>query len=447
MERFPELSETQLARLDVAGPRYTSYPTVPEWSADFGAAAYTEALEAASAQPELPLSVYVHIPFCEERCTFCGCNVVVTKKADRAEEYLDYVERELKLVAERLGARRKLGQLHYGGGTPTFLSEDQLQRLWDILTAHFTPTEDAAIAIEVDPVVTRPSQLKLLAQLGFNRISMGVQDFDPVVQEAIHREQTVEETAALVDCARAEGFSGVNFDLIYGLPGQNTDRWSETLEKVLALDPDRLAVYSFAYLPDVRRNQRVLPMANIPTGRVKLNLLRDAYNAFVGAGYRAIGMDHFAKAEDELSIAQGERRLHRNFQGYTARTAEDTIALGMTGIGDLQGRYAQSLPQLNRYLEALDAGQLPVARGFSLSEEDLRRRQLITQLMCNFYVELDDPAHWAPELEALEELSDLIRFDGAALECTPLGRIFVRNVAMVFDTYLKKSAHRFSRTV
>lgn len=451
MTFFPKLSAEQLARLDVSGPRYTSYPTVPEWHTDFQSADLEAALRAAAAPEQLaePLALYVHLPFCEERCTFCGCNVVVTQNPERADVYLDYLRRELELSAPHLGDRRLFGQLHFGGGTPTFLSVAQLQALWAILRTHFEPTPNAEIAIEVDPVVTTAEQIACLAELGFNRISMGVQDFDPKVQAAIKRIQTVEETDDMVRWARERGFSGVNFDLIYGLPEQTEASWAKTMEDVLRIRPDRLAVYSFAYLPDVRRNQRVLPIAGLPSGEAKLKLLEMAYNALVGAGYRAIGMDHFALPEDELAKAQASRSLHRNFQGYTARPATDSVAIGMTGISDVQGRYSQALPQLNRYFEAIDRGELPVQRGIKLSEDDLRRRRVITQLMCNLYVDLGEDAaeHFAPEIETLKTMEELVEFDGRHLSCTPLGGVFVRNVAMVFDAYLKTSQHRFSRTV
>jgi oxygen-independent coproporphyrinogen-3 oxidase len=454
MRLFPEVSEALIQRLDVAGPRYTSYPTVPEWSGEFDAAATHEALLAAGARgASEPIGLYVHLPFCEERCTFCGCNVVVTKETERADQYLDYVSKELDLVAPDLGERRRVSQIHWGGGTPTFLREDQIQRLWGEITRRFEVLPEAEVSIEIDPAVTTLSQLDLLRKLGFNRVSMGVQDFDPDVQEVIHRIQSVAETKALVDHARTLGFSGVNFDLIYGLPLQTPDRWQETLRQVLDLGPDRLAVYSFAYLPDLRPHQKRLPMADIPVGVPKLALFKMAYDAFVKAGYNVIGMDHFARPEDELSKALSQRKLHRNFQGYTVKAASDTVAVGVTAIGDMQGRYTQNVPQLMKYYRFLDEGRLPTVRGIVLTADDRRRREVINQLMCNAWVSLgpDGQDYFAPELAALkgDAYADLCEVRGAEVELTDMGRIFSRNVAMVFDARLRahQGQQRFSRTV
>ena len=444
---WPRLTEALIAKLDVAGPRYTSYPTVPEWTQAFDEADLYRGLDEAASVVDDPLGLYVHLPFCEERCTFCGCNVVVTKDPARADRYLDFVIRELDLVVPHLGSRRRLGQIHWGGGTPTFLTEAQMSRLWRAITDRFEVADDAEVALEIDPVVTTPSQVSLLRTFGFNRISMGVQDFDPDVQQAVRRVQSVEETKALVDHARQEGFKGVNFDLIYGLPRQTEASWARTLNQVMALGPDRAAVYSFAFLPELRPHQKRLPVADIPTGPAKLTLLRQAFEAFTDVGYRPIGMDHFAKPTDELSEAGEQGRLHRNFQGYSARAALDTVSVGVTAISDVQGRYAQNVPQLNKYYRMLEAGRLPIARGLVLSDDDRRRRAIIQDLMCNGTVDLG-PGFEA-ERSALTKLVDdeLIRLHGDRIETTPLGRIFVRNVAMVFDTYLASNRRRYSQTV
>ena len=440
-----------VGKLDLPGPRYTSYPTVPEWSDDFEEADLFRALDEAAVRPsDEPIGLYVHLPFCEERCTFCGCNVVVTKDASRADRYLDYVLKELDLVVPHLGNRRRLGQIHLGGGTPTFLTEAQLTRLWQAITDRFVVAPDAEVALEVDPVVTTFAQVSLLRSFGFNRISMGVQDFDPQVQEAVRRVQPVSETAELVAHARAEGFKGVNFDLIYGLPRQTPTTWRRTLEQVMEIGPDRAAVYSFAFLPELRPHQKRLPMADIPTGPAKLSLLRMAYESFLDAGFLPIGMDHFAKPEDELSQALSARRLNRNFQGYSARPAMDTVSVGLTAISDVMGRYAQNVPQMNKYYRALDEGRLPIARGMVLSKDDLVRKKIINGLMCNGLVELGpDVDAWSAQMPALAKLQDdgLVHVDGGRVETTDLGRIFVRNVAMVFDAYLEKNQRRFSRTV
>ncbi len=448
---WPRLTDTEIAKLDVPGPRYTSYPTVPEWTENFSETDLYRALDDASRLPaSKPLGLYVHLPFCEERCTFCGCNVVVAKDKARADRYLDALVRELDLLVPHLGDRRRLGQIHWGGGTPTFLTEAQLTRLWHAITARFDIEPDAEIALEVDPVVTTFSQVSLLRSFGFNRVSMGVQDFDPDVQAAVQRVQTVEQTARLVEHARAIGFAGVNFDLIYGLPRQTRTSWAKTMAEVLEIGPDRAAVYSFAFLPELRPHQKRLPIADIPTGSTKLSLLAQAFESFVAAGYQPIGMDHFAKPTDELAEAASAHRLRRNFQGYSARALTDTVSVGVTAISDVQGRYAQNVPQLNKYYRFLDEGCLPLSRGKVLTGDDLRRREIINDLMCNGRADLGPrEAAFADERHALAKLSEdgLVHVDGRRVEATPLGRIFSRNVAMVFDTYLERNRRRFSRTI
>ena len=456
-DAFPEVTPEMLRRLDVPGPRYTSYPTVPEWSSEVGPDAQRERLvQTGQVGADTPLSIYLHLPFCQEMCTYCGCNVVISKDVGKADVYIDHLEREIAMTAELLGERRTFAQLHYGGGTPTFLTEPQLERLWGCITRHFRPTPDAEIAIEVDPVVTTASQLALLARCGFNRLSMGVQDFDEAVQTAVHRVQTVDQTRAIVEAGRSLGYHGVNFDLIYGLPSQTPDRWRRTLERVLDLAPDRLAVYSFAYLPDLRTHQRRIDATLLPKGGDKLALFGIAYETFVRRGYRPIGMDHFARAEDELARAQGRRTLFRNFQGYTVKAAADSVAFGITGISDTQGVFFQSKRPLSQYYEAIDAGRFATERGLILSDDDRRRREVITQIMCNFWVDLgaEGATYFAEELEDCRRLESegLVRVTGTEIEATPLGRVFVRNVAMVFDAYLRRSraqgkTPQFSRTV
>ncbi|NTX12447.1 oxygen-independent coproporphyrinogen III oxidase [Myxococcus sp. CA056] len=445
----PEL----LSRYDVSGPRYTSYPTAPEWRQDFGPEALEARLRSAGTRDSAePLSLYVHLPFCHSLCWYCGCNVVISRDTSAADRYLDHLVMELDLVTARLGARRSLSQIHWGGGTPTFLTEPQLERLWTELTRRFVPLPDAEVAIEVHPSVTTPGQLTLLRSLGFNRLSMGLQDFDPRVQEVTNRLQTPERTRALLEHARALGFTGVNFDLIYGLPYQAPEGWARTLETVLEMRPDRLAVYSFAFMPDVLKHQKRMPAEALPTAPVKLELFRSAYAAFVGAGYQAIGMDHFAVPEDELARALSERRLGRNFQGYTVKAASDVVALGSTGISDVGGAYAQNVRPLPAYYERVSRGRLATERGLLLTEDDRKRRAVITQLMCNAWVDLgeDGVRDFAPELERLRRFEEdgLVVRSGTQLELTALGRLFVRNVAMVFDARLARAERpRFSRTV
>lgn len=449
MSGIAAVSDALIEQLDVPGPRYTSYPTVPEWSGEARAAELVSAYHRAAEQRR-PLGVYVHVPFCAERCAFCGCNVVVTRSQEKADRYLDYLEQEIDLVMPHLWSRPTVRQLHWGGGTPTFLNESQLRRLHDMIARRFEITEEAEVALEVDPKVTTLAQVDLLGELGFNRMSMGVQDFDPHVQEAINRKQSFEDTRDIVERARAAGFRGVNFDLIYGLPRQTDESWRETLRQVLDVGPDRLAIYGFAFLPELRPHQKRLPQADIPEGPSKHRLFRIAYETLVDAGYQAIGMDHFARPDDELAKAQRERRLGRNFQGYTVRSADDTVAFGLTAISDVAGHLAQSVPQMKKYEAALDEGRLPTLRGLRRNDDDKARNRIINSLMCNFWVDLGDEApSYAREMEKLRPLREigLVEVAGTEIEVTPIGRFFVRNIAMAFDSYLEKSQHRFSRTV
>jgi oxygen-independent coproporphyrinogen-3 oxidase len=455
MSTFPEVDATTIARYNQPGPRYTSYPTVPEWSSGFGPAEYAGKLsDAAREGAASPLSLYFHLPFCRHMCAFCGCNVVVTRDSTKADEYLTHLEQELALAAEQLGKRRDISQLHLGGGTPTYLNEAQLARLWKAIRRHFSVRNDAELAVEVNPVVTSSAQLTLLRSFGFNRLSMGVQDFDPDVQQAIERNQSFELTAGMVANARRISFRGINLDLIYGLPLQTQARWERTLKRVLEIRPDRIAAYSFAYVPTMKPHQKRLPTEQLPNGQAKLSLFRSAYNMFVGAGYQPIGMDHFALRDDELAIAQDARTLWRNFQGYTVKAATDVIAFGITGISDVQGAYAQNVRPLPQYYRAISAGRFPTIRGILLSDDDQRRRSVITDLMCNFWVDLGEDGlnYFLPELDDLQDLEreGLLTLRGSEVELSSLGRVFVRNVAMVFDAYLRraKSAPKpFSMTV
>ncbi len=462
LEELSRVEPDALVRLSKPGPRYTSYPTAPEWSDEVGPDQLEERLERADAEgAHSPLSMYVHVPFCRNMCSYCGCNVVVARRQERADLYLDYLERELDLLCERLTSRRSLIQLHLGGGTPTYLNEAQLTRLWSLISDRFTPAEGAEIALEIDPVVTTTDQLDLLRGFGFNRVSMGIQDFTPEVQERVGRVQTVELTRALYQHARDLGFGGINFDLIFGLPRQRLDTFQATLDRVLEMGPDRVAVFGYAHVPWMKPNQRGFTEQELPDAVARFGLYMAALRGFLDAGYVQIGMDHFALPDDELARARLARRLHRNFQGYTVLPASDIIALGITGISEVQGLYAQNLKPLARYYRALEAGRLATERGCLLSDEDRLRRDVIHQIMCNFHVDLeqlcaprgiDARAHFATELADLDACiaAGLARRDGATIEVTPLGRILVRNVAMVFDTYLRKRADArgtFSKTI
>jgi oxygen-independent coproporphyrinogen-3 oxidase len=449
-----------IRKYDRPGPRYTSYPTAPEWSGAFGPDRYAEHLARADGEGG-PLSAYVHLPFCREMCRFCGCNVVATHDRSKADAYLDSLEREVALVAAKLPRRRELTQLHWGGGTPTFLDEVQLTRCHALLARHFTFASGAEKAVEIDPAITTRSQIETLAALGFNRISMGVQDFDRRVQEVVGRIQGEKETADLVAAARANGFHSVNLDLIYGLPYQTPETWASTLERILAIRPDRMAVFGFAYVPWAKPHQRLLPQEALPKTEQRVELFLAAVEAFTKAGYRLIGLDHFALESDELARAQDGGYLYRNFQGYTVRPAPDTVAFGMTSISDVGGAYAQNLHRLKDWGDRVDAGVLPVERGTAMTGDDLARRFAINRVMCLLRLDLREIeerygaearsgvlASLASGVRELEE-DGLVTFDGEVLRVTPLGQLLVRNVAMLLDAYLVKEGgqKRFSRTV
>jgi oxygen-independent coproporphyrinogen III oxidase len=449
-----------LKKYDRPGPRYTSYPTAPEWTDAFGPTQFVDHLARAD-RASGPLSIYVHLPFCREMCRFCGCNVIATHDRSRADAYLDTLEKEVALVAAKLPNRRQVSQLHWGGGTPTFLDEKQLERCHAILARHFEFTKDVEKAIEIDPAITRRSQIELLARLGFNRISMGVQDFDAKVQEVVGRIQGEKETADLVQAARDSGFKGVNLDLIYGLPYQSPETWKKTLERILAIHPDRMAVFGFAYVPWSKPHQRLLPQEALPKTEQRVELFLGAVEAFTRAGYRLIGLDHFALESDELAVAQSGGYLYRNFQGYTVRPADDTVAFGMTSISDIGGAYAQNAHKLKDWVDLVEKGTVPVQRGAAMSDDDVLRRFTINRVMCLLRLDLREIAEkfGAPARAAIEadlktgvkELQDdgLVTFDGDVLKVTPLGQLLVRNVAMLFDAYLKKAdgKKQFSRTV
>jgi oxygen-independent coproporphyrinogen III oxidase len=456
----PEL----LMKYDRPGPRYTSYPTAVEFSNRYTEADYLRSLEEAAARPDDPLSLYLHLPFCEERCTFCGCNVIITRKREVAHNYLDYLHREIREAARRLKGRRKVVQYHWGGGTPTYHTPEEMRALQGVVTECFDLQPDAEIAIEVDPSVTSKEQIDTLMDLRFNRLSMGVQDFTPEVQEIVNRNQSEAETRALYEYCRSVGFTSINFDLIYGLPLQTIPTFRKNLEAVLSMRPDRVAVYSFAHVPWIKGNQKTINPADLPAPELKMELFCIAREAFLGAGYSAVGMDHFALPQDELSLAIEKRTLHRNFMGYTVKTAPDMIGLGVSSIGDVSGAYAQNTKKLPAYYEAIESGRLPVEKGYRLTADDTLRRFVITQIMCNFHVDkrsvqarfgIDFDSYFAAELEEMASpdgplTHGFVKLSAHELDVLPLGRLFIRNVAMVFDRYLKtKSGDKpiFSRTV
>jgi len=463
MTATPKITVDLLKAYDRPGPRYTSYPTAVEFSEAFGPAEYPARLAAAD-RASGPLSLYAHLPFCEHRCTFCGCHVVITKDEDIVEKYLGYLHREIDLLAAHLPNRRRVSQYHWGGGTPTHLTPAEMEALHKKMTDRFALDPDAELAIEVDPRVTTPVQIELLRTLGFNRLSMGVQDFDPEVQAAVDRNQTEAQTRALYDLARERGFPSINFDLIYGLPLQTPPKFKRTVDVVIAMRPDRVALYSYAHVPWIRAQQKRIEPADLPSPEDKLQLFLDARESFLAAGYVEIGMDHFALPGDELAEARVNRRLHRNFMGYTVKVGSDMVAVGVSGIGDVRGAFAQNEKKLSRYYESLDAGKFPVERGYALDRDDLIRREAITRLMCNLWLdtgalEREFGIVFAEYFAA--ELARLSAPDGPVshgfvevapdhIEVVGLGRFFVRNVAMIFDRYLDlRSTGKpiFSRTV
>ncbi|APV52060.1 oxygen-independent coproporphyrinogen III oxidase [Betaproteobacteria bacterium GR16-43] len=443
------------------GPRYTSYPTADR---------FVEAFDATASRHWLanrciggfarPLGLYVHVPFCDTLCFYCACNKIITKDHSRALRYVEYLEREMKLVADVLGARPRVNRMHWGGGTPTFLGDELSARLVDSIGQSFELDPAGEYAIEVDPRRVDAERIATLGRLGFNRISIGVQDFDPVVQHAVHRIQSFEQTKLIIDAARANGFRSVNLDLIYGLPKQTPQGFAATLERVLDCDPDRIALYSYAHLPAVFKPQRRILDAELPSGSVKLELLTNAIERFDRAGYTYIGMDHFAKPDDELAVAQRQGRLTRDFQGYACGGDGDLVGLGVSAIGKIGPTYMQNVKTLDDYYAALDEGRLPTWRGIQLTPDDLMRRAVIQALACHFSLAkesieiaylVDFDRHFAAEMKDLARLEadGLVELEPGWIHVTPRGRLLVRAVCAVFDKYLRETRDRsrYSRVV
>ncbi|HOV60624.1 MAG TPA: oxygen-independent coproporphyrinogen III oxidase [Candidatus Hydrogenedentes bacterium] len=461
MRITPEL----LRRYDQPGPRYTSYPTAVEWKPDITGEMTAAALGEASSRETDPLSLYVHLPYCASRCLYCGCNATVPASASDVTAYLDALVRELDDVAALLCPRRVLSQLHWGGGTPNYLTPEQAERLREAIAERFTFTPDAEIAIEINPSLATPEQLRLLRNLGFNRISLGVQDLAPEVQRAVARNQTWQQTRLVFETCRELGFQGINIDLIYGLPLQRAEAWQQTLDRVCELRPDRIAVYSFAWLPDRLPHQQALARFPMPEAEEKLALFAAARNRFITEGYRPIGMDHFALPEDELSRAMDTGRLNRNFMGYTVQTATEQVGIGASAISEFPALYAQNVKDPGTYIALAGKGLPPTASGVVLDADDRLRRRLIRDLMCRFRLRWSDLAAFHPslanpvnapevfadawpDLQAMER-DGLVELQGDGLTVTPLGRVFVRVVCMAFDIRLRRSRNQaaFSRTV
>ena len=458
------VSADLLARYDRPGPRYTSYPTAVDFHGGFGPDDYAACIADAKSRPHDPLSLYVHLPFCRRRCSFCACHVTVTNSDSLPDTYLRHLVTEANAMADRLGDRRKLQQYHWGGGTPTFHPPDVLANLHNQLLSAFELEPEAEVAFEVDPRTTTEEHLSALRDVGFNRISMGVQDVDAVVQDLIGRHQTWEQTASLHEAARRLRFQSINMDLIYGLPGQDEQTFARSLESVIGLRPDRLAVYSFALVPWMRPHQKRIDPEQLPDRDAKFALLSLAIDELTGAGYEQIGMDHFALHDDELAVAHRERTLSRNFMGYTTKRGTEIVGLGTSAISDIGGSYAQNHRRLAAYFTSIDAGELPTERGIALDADDQLRRHVITELMCNGRLVAQDVIdrfgvvvadYFGAELtellapDGLVE-AGLVQIDAGNIEATPIGRTFIRNVAMVFDARLPKNGpgdQTFSRTV
>jgi oxygen-independent coproporphyrinogen-3 oxidase len=452
-------SPAQLRRFDAPGPRYTSYPTADRFVEAYDAVAHTSALGARTAASG-PLSLYVHLPFCDTVCYYCACNKVVTRNHTRTARYLDALECEADLISGRMSGSRSVGQLHLGGGTPTFLAGDELRRLVAMLAQRFDPDAHMEFSVEIDPRSTPAEKILTLAELGCNRISVGVQDFDADVQRAVNRLQGFELTQATLEAARTAGIRSINLDLIYGLPRQTRASFAQTLDKVLVLSPERIALYHYAHLPERFKPQRRIDTTELPSAAEKMRIMLDAISRLSAAGYRYIGMDHFAKASDELAQAQMQGRLHRNFQGYSTRPDADLIGLGVSAISKVGPTYAQNARDLDTYYGLLADGELPTARGLLLEADDIVRRAVIMAIMCHFEVSkeaiaeanlIDFDRYFARDLVQLRAFIDegLVEETREWISVTPRGKLLVRAVAMCFDRYLRQdaSARRFSRIV
>lgn len=431
------------------GPRYTSYPTAPDWKKNFGPEDFSNKLKESN-QSQRPLSLYFHIPFCEERCTFCACSVIATKKHEVTDSYLKALIKEMGHVANFLDKTRLVEQIHWGGGTPTYLSYEQIKILFDDIAENFTISDEAEISIEIDPRVTTDDQLKTLRRLGFNRVSLGVQDFEPEVQKETGRIQSQKETKHVVDLAREIKFESINIDLVYGLPKQTPQTFQQTIKKVLLLDPDRIALFNFAFVPWMYPHQRKILEKNLPNPITKLKMFCHAIEVFQKNGYEFIGLDHFAKKADELTKAKNNGTMYRNFQGYTTKANCDLIGMGVTSISSVDGCFAQNAKKLKEYEEAMAQGKLATRHGLKLNKDDLIRQGVIREIFCHQKVlGLDFTGYFATERERLKPLKQdgLIRLKEDSLEVTPLGRLFLRNIGIVFDAYLKPGEGKFSKTV
>ena len=461
MQQTLVLDQALINRYDQSGPRYTSYPTAVQFHDAFGPEQYRAAARASNASGR-PLSLYFHIPFCDTVCFYCACNKIATKDRTRAQPYLDRVYREIAMQAELFDASRPVEQLHWGGGTPTFISPEQMRELMTVTGRHFRLLDDDSgeYSIEIDPREVSEATIGLLREIGFNRMSLGLQDLDDKVQKAVNRIQTADETFGALNAARREGFRSISVDLIYGLPLQTPASFIATLDRVLEAEPDRLSVFNYAHLPERFKPQRRINEVDLPSADQKLEILHQVGEHLSAAGYVYIGMDHFARPDDELAVAQREGLLYRNFQGYSTHADCDLVAMGVTSIGMVGNTYAQNVRTLDDYYARIDAGELPVFRGIELSRDDELRRDVITQLICNFALNMDQVGsnwgidfgiYFAAELARLDVMvrDGLLSIEGSAISVLPAGRLLIRNVCMVFDRYLGGDGQtaRFSKVI
>ena len=451
-----EFDKSLIQRYDKAGPRYTSYPTAVQFHENFTEQDYIQSAESTNllhrqGEPR-PLSLYFHIPFCSKVCFFCGCNKVVTKFRDRAAPYLERLHQEIALHAKLYDDDRTVDQLHWGGGTPTFISHEEMQALMAETRRHFKLHDDDSgeYSIEIDPREIDGETLKVLRQLGFNRISLGVQDFDPKVQQAVNRIQPEAQTMSAINGARDLGYKSISVDLIYGLPFQNVSSFNTTLDRIIELSPDRLSVFNYAHLPEMFKPQRRINEEDLPSPQEKLEILHQAIDKLTTAGYVYIGMDHFAKPDDELAVAQREGKLYRNFQGYSTHAECDLIAMGITAIGKVGNAFSQNVKTLEQYYEAIDTGHLPIYRGLALSDDDLLRQKVISELICHFELQfstiekhfgIEFSQYFATELNELKAMQNdgLLSVDSKQIIVNPNGRLLIRNICMVFDKYLRQT--------
>ncbi|MDX8380213.1 MAG: oxygen-independent coproporphyrinogen III oxidase [Gallionella sp.] len=450
-----------IRRLDKNGPRYTSYPTADRFIEAFNAETYSQwLLKREIGGITRPLSLYIHIPFCNTLCFYCACNKVITKDRSKSADYVRYLIKEMALQAKLLGRGQIVEQLHFGGGTPTFLSDDEIRQLMAAIRSHFKLVEEGEYSIEIDPRKVSDETIALLGAEGFNRISIGVQDFDEDVQRAVNRIQSEEETLGIIKAARANGFKSVSIDLIYGLPKQTLEGFALTLDKIIAANPDRLSIYNYAHMPTLFKPQRRIHEEDLPSPQMKLDILGMTGQKLTAAGYVYIGMDHFAKPEDELAVAQRQGRLHRNFQGYSTHSDCDLVALGVSAIGKIGPTYNQNYRDLENYYDALDSDQLPIMRGMELNADDLLRRAIIQALMCHFELSkeslniaylIDFNRYFSTEMEELREYEHegLLEISSEWISVTPKGRMLIRNICMVFDNYLRTRTEqaRYSKVI